>query len=227
MTLSNSPSARDGLRRSFDGTDLVDRSLSHPSVSVDGVDMRQKRTGRSTASASESSLPSEHPRRNEGELNSVRFAQIARRLNQTASAAGLRTPAFRSPPRTPGLCRSITRRADGSATVSVALRGRPAVAVVADMIDGVMAANEPGSTRSAAVSDRLWAAAAPLLMVEVDSVGQPADQSVSQSGSAPRPRSEARPRPVAAAPATVEPARQSSVAAAESTPDLAVDRKAA
>jgi hypothetical protein len=49
--------------------------------------------------------------------------------------------------------------------VSVALRGRPAVAVVADMIDGVMAANE-GSTRSADISDRLWSAAAPLLSEE-------------------------------------------------------------
>jgi hypothetical protein len=77
------------------------------------------------------------------ELSSVQFAQVARRLNQSAQAGGLCPPAFRSPPRTPGLARSITRRADGSATVSVRLRGRPAVAVVADMIDGIVAANRP------------------------------------------------------------------------------------
>ncbi len=100
------------------------------------------------------------------ELTSVRFAQIARLLNQVAKDQRLRTPAFRSPPRAPGLRRSIRRRPDGSATVSVSLRGRPAVAVVADMIDGVMAANEPGSTRSAGIRDRLWLAATPLLVQE-------------------------------------------------------------
>ncbi|MGB5760154.1 MAG: hypothetical protein WBM50_24780, partial [Acidimicrobiales bacterium] len=80
------------------------------------------------------------------ELTSVRFAQIANRINQAAKDQSLCGPAFRSPPRAPGLRRSIRRRPDGSATVSVSLRGRPAVAVVADMIDGVMAANEHCST---------------------------------------------------------------------------------
>ena len=98
-----------------------------------------------------------------GELTSVGFAQIARQLNRAATVDGLRSPAFRSPPRVAGLRRSIRRRADGSATVSVSLRGRPAVAVVADMIDGVLAANGAASARSAEVRDRLWSAAAPLL----------------------------------------------------------------
>ncbi len=102
------------------------------------------------------------------ELTSIRFAQIARRINQAAKDQSLCGPAFRSPPRAPGLRRSIRRRPDGSATVSVSLRGRPAVAVVADMIDGVMAANEHCSTRSAEVRDRLWSAAAPLLAAETD-----------------------------------------------------------
>ncbi len=101
------------------------------------------------------------------ELTSVRFAQVARQLGIEAKRHGLRSPAFRSPPRVAGVTRSIRRRADGSATVSVQLRGRPAVAVVADMIDGVMAANEH-STRSAAVRDRLWSAATPLLSAEQD-----------------------------------------------------------
>ncbi len=97
------------------------------------------------------------------ELTSVRFAQIARQINQVAKEHNLRAPAFRSPPKVAGVRRTIKRRKDGSATVSVSLRGRPAVAVVADMIDGVMAANDPGSTRSAGVADRLWSAATPFL----------------------------------------------------------------
>jgi hypothetical protein len=102
------------------------------------------------------------------EMTSVRFAQVARELSQAAVADDLRAPAFRSPPRTPGLRRSIRRRPDGSATVSVSLRGRPAVAVVADMIDGVVAANEPAAGRVAGVRDRLWLAATPLLAPGAD-----------------------------------------------------------
>jgi len=104
------------------------------------------------------------------EMTSVRFAQVARELSQAAAADDLRAPAFRSPPRTPGLRRSIRRRPDGSATVSVSLRGRPAMAVVADMIDGVLAANDPGAGRATGVRDRLWLAATPLLAPGTDKV---------------------------------------------------------
>lgn len=96
-------------------------------------------------------------------MTSVRFAQVARQINQVAKELDLTAPAFRSPPRVAGVRRTIKRRKDGSATVSVSVRGRPAVAVVADMIDGVMAANDPGSTRSAGIADRLWSAATPFL----------------------------------------------------------------
>ena len=78
---------------------------------------------------------------------SIRFAQLARQLGVVAREHGLEPPAFRSPPRVPGALRSIKRNRDGSCTVSVALRGRPAVAVVADMIDGVVAANRPAGNR--------------------------------------------------------------------------------
>ncbi|MGH1490679.1 MAG: hypothetical protein ACRBK7_15035 [Acidimicrobiales bacterium] len=106
------------------------------------------------------------------ELTSIQFAQIARQLNNVANEYGLGTPAFRSPPRVPGLRRSIKRRPDGSATVSVSLRGRPAVAVVADMIDGVIAANEAGSTRSIEIVDRLWLAATPFLAFDAEQIGE-------------------------------------------------------
>lgn len=106
------------------------------------------------------------------EVTSVHFAKIAREIAGVARSEGLVVPTFRSPPRSTGLRRSIRWRADGSATVSVALRGRPAVAVVADMIDGLAAANRPqpappgansGFQLSKVAYDRLWRAALPML----------------------------------------------------------------
>lgn len=104
------------------------------------------------------------------ELTSVQFAQIARDLTEAARQNGLVAPTFRSPPRTAGLRRSINRRSDGSATVSVSRRGRPVMAVIADMIDGIQAANAPAHRQSAGryhlnkeLYDCLWSAAASFL----------------------------------------------------------------
>ena len=74
------------------------------------------------------------------ELPALRFADAARRLGAAAHEAGLSVPAFRSPPRVPGAARTI-RRYPAGAVVSVRLRERPFTEVVADMVDGVLAAN--------------------------------------------------------------------------------------
>jgi len=112
------------------------------------------------------------------EVTSVHFAKIAQELVGVARSEGLIVPTFRSPPRSSGLRRSIRRRPDGSATVSVALRGRPAAAVVADMIDGLAAANRPRSTSpednsgfqlSKSAYDRLWRAALSMLALPLHS----------------------------------------------------------
>ncbi len=100
-----------------------------------------------------------------GELSSLRFAAVARELGQAARRQGMEVPAFRSPPRSPGVRRAIRRERDGSTTVSVMLRGRPAVAVVADMIDGMVAAAQLTEVEAGAVRDELWAAALPLTIV--------------------------------------------------------------
>lgn len=105
------------------------------------------------------------------ELSSVRFAAIARRLSESARGSGIEAPGFRSPPRSPGLRRSIRRERDGSSTVSVALRGRPGVAVIADMVDGVVAAASLTGVEAAAARDSLWSAAAGLLDAEVEAQG--------------------------------------------------------
>ncbi len=74
--------------------------------------------------------------------DSVHFAAAARLLAAEARHRGLAVPGFRSPPRLEGADRSLRRRADGSAVVAVRVRGRPIEAVVADMVDGLLAANE-------------------------------------------------------------------------------------
>lgn len=78
----------------------------------------------------------------------LRFARVARVLNDAAHRLGLVAPGFRSPPGLPGSDRTI-RRADRGAVVAVRLRGRPFEAVVADMVDGVVAANhlDPDASR--------------------------------------------------------------------------------
>ena len=124
------------------------------------------------------------PGRGVSELTSVQFAQIARDLCEAARQSGLVAPAFRSPPKTAGLRRSIHRRADGSATVSVARRGRPAAAVFADMIDGIQAANAPTHRQAAGnfqlnkeLYDALWSAAAAFLEASAQS-----EESTARSG---------------------------------------------
>lgn len=89
------------------------------------------------------------------EPTSLRFARLARTLAVAARAQGLRAPTFRSPPRIPDVTRSIVRRGP-AVTVAVALRDRPWPAVVADMVEGVVAANRLAGVRADHVRAGLW-----------------------------------------------------------------------
>ena len=93
------------------------------------------------------------------EPTSLRFARLARSLGEAARAQGLRAPSFRSPPRLPGVSRSIVRRGPG-VTVAVALRHRPWAAVVADMVEGVVAANRLAGVGADRARAALWRAVA-------------------------------------------------------------------
>jgi hypothetical protein len=93
------------------------------------------------------------------EPTSLRFARLARSLAEAARAQGLRAPTFRSPPRLAGVTRSIVRRGP-AVTVAVALRDRPWPAVVADMVEGVVAANRLAAVRADRARAALWAAVA-------------------------------------------------------------------
>ena len=54
------------------------------------------------------------------ESPSLHFAATVRTISAAARARGLTVPGFRSPPRRPGMERTIRRTAEGAATVSVA-----------------------------------------------------------------------------------------------------------
>ena len=87
----------------------------------------------------------------------IQFAETARSIGRAARLRGLEVPTFRSPPGLVGVQRTIRRRG-ASATVSVVVRGRPWAAVVADMGEGVGAANRRDSRRADTVRAALWMA---------------------------------------------------------------------
>jgi hypothetical protein len=92
------------------------------------------------------------------ESTSVRYAAAVRSLGEAARRRGLVAPAYRSPPRLADCERSIRWRPDGGATVAVRLRGRPWVAVLADMIEGVVRANGLTGAEADHTRTYLWAA---------------------------------------------------------------------
>lgn len=89
--------------------------------------------------------------------SSLRFARAVQALAQSARSLGLVVPGFRSPPRLVGVQRSIKRWPGGS-TVAVVVRGRPWAAVQADLVEGIVAANELSSPASDRARAQLWLA---------------------------------------------------------------------
>ena len=85
----------------------------------------------------------------------VEFATAARNLSREARQRGLLGPSFRCPPRLVGVDRTIRHRAEG-VVVSVRLRGRPWVAVLADMIEGVIVANRLQPPHADRLRADLW-----------------------------------------------------------------------
>lgn len=84
------------------------------------------------------------------------FAETVRQLGMAVRDQGLVMPSFRSPPRQIGRRRTLTRHPDGSATVSVMVRNRVWEAVLADMIEGVVAANQMDGVDAEVLRDQLW-----------------------------------------------------------------------
>ncbi len=89
---------------------------------------------------------------------SLAFAEAARQLGMAVEGRGLIMPSFRSPPRQVDRRRTLARHGDGSVTVSVMVQGRSWSAVLADMIEGVVASNRLDGFEAEALRDQLWEA---------------------------------------------------------------------
>ena len=91
------------------------------------------------------------------ESPSLQFAATVRTIGAVARESGLSVPGFRSPPRRPGAERTLRFAPDGTATVAVAVKGRPYEAVVADLIEGVVIVNELDGIEAARLRTAMWA----------------------------------------------------------------------
>jgi hypothetical protein len=100
------------------------------------------------------------------ELSAQDFIAAARALCLAAVGSGLVAPSFRSPPRRRDTTRTI-RRYEGGAVVAVRRLSRPAIRVLADMVDGVLAA-------SSVHVDARARARPELLRAACEAVGRPA-----------------------------------------------------
>lgn len=90
------------------------------------------------------------------EATSIEFAAAARVLGDAARSQGLVAPSFRSPPRLQA-DRTI-RRAGATGTVAVRVRGRPWLAVLADLVEGVVVVNRLRGNDADRCRTELWAA---------------------------------------------------------------------
>ena len=88
------------------------------------------------------------------------FAAAARTLADATRSLDLEAPGFRSPPRLVGVDRSLRMSVASHRVVAVRLSGRPPVAVLADMVEGVVAANRLTSPAADRVRSALWEALA-------------------------------------------------------------------
>lgn len=129
-------------------------------------------------------------------MTSVDFARLGRVLAGIAKSHQLRVPDFRTPRNGSAAGRSIQRR-QSAATVAVRYRNRPAPAVVADMIEGIVQANSERRL-GFAIRDELWLAAlaqlAPAGPQDLNQpkpgdteAGSPAADNHSNSSNAPQP----------------------------------------
>lgn len=101
----------------------------------------------------------------------VEFSHAARLLGREARRRQLVAPSFRCPPRVVGAQRTV-RRHSGGVVVAVQLRDRPWLAVLADMIEGVVVANQLQPPTADRLRTELWQVVAEQWPVAIAPVGK-------------------------------------------------------
>jgi len=86
------------------------------------------------------------------------FANAARIIGREARKRGLVPPSYRCPPRIVGVQRSLRRYRGGGAVVAVQLKARPWLAVLGDMIEGVVVVNSLKPPHADRLRSDLWQA---------------------------------------------------------------------
>ena len=89
---------------------------------------------------------------------SLEFSRAAQVVADAARAAGWIVPTFRSPPRLATARRTLRRRADGGLVVAIRIVDRPWPAVIGDLVEGVIVANELDGPDAQRCRDALWTA---------------------------------------------------------------------
>lgn len=92
------------------------------------------------------------------ESSSLHFAATARTLGTAARHHGLIVPGFRTPPKLADAERTIRRHRSGGTTIAVIVRGRPFQAVIADLIEGIVIANDLDGAAATRMRTHLWEA---------------------------------------------------------------------
>ncbi len=88
---------------------------------------------------------------------SMRFAVAARCVADEARRLGLVVPAFKSPPRVDRADRTV-RHAGRDVVVAVRVKGRPFAAVLADLVEGVVVANQFSGVEASRARSLMWEA---------------------------------------------------------------------
>ena len=87
------------------------------------------------------------------------FLEAARIIGAAANELGCTAPGFRTPPRILGASRTVRRAPDGpGGVVAVRVSGRPFIAVVGDMVEGVVVINRLAPAEADRVRTGLWSA---------------------------------------------------------------------
>ena len=85
---------------------------------------------------------------------SIQFSRTIRTLGRIANQLGYVTPQFRCPPPSAQYQRSIRRNKD-DLSISIVIRGRPWLAVLADIVEGFVIANAK-SGQDSEIRNILW-----------------------------------------------------------------------